>query len=230
MKSFVDFTSQNLWVQLSTCQAIYSGDLEEEQSVETVKEVTETFHSISWTQYYFYFYNFTNYVALLRSQKCSEITANDAAILERSSVIFLFYHFLKQSWPNNTVRRETTNNLASGSTSSAHDNSMLDSEFCVLVFLRNEKNVFICKQINQKSYQTASKRFRTFLLITLIANDLHEHFFCIRETGSSLLQHMMPLEWRWAWEKTDWLKNKTKLSSVDHHTNIDIPGEKIGKN
>lgn len=128
------------------------------------------------------------------------------------------------------MRRETTNNLASGSTSRAHDNSMLDSEFCVLVFLRNEKNVFICKQINQKSYQTASKRFRTFLLITLIANDLHEHFFCIRETGSSLVQHMMPLEWKWAWEKTDWLKNKTKLSSVDHHTNIDIPGEKIGKN
>lgn len=91
--SFVDFTSQNLWVQLSTCQAIYSRDLEEEQSVETVKEVTETFHSISWTQYYFYFYNFTNYVALLRSQKCSEITANDAAILERSSVIFLFLSF-----------------------------------------------------------------------------------------------------------------------------------------
>ena len=37
--------------------------------------------------HYFYFYNFTNSVVLLRSQKCFAITANATATLELSSVI-----------------------------------------------------------------------------------------------------------------------------------------------
>ena len=50
-------------------------------------------------------------------------------------------------------------------------------------FFFYQEECFISKLIIPKSYKTKSKRFRTFSLLTLIANDLHVHYFLyIRKT------------------------------------------------
>ena len=174
--SLMLLSTQNLWIQSSTCRAIDSRDLEEEKSEETAYAYV-LFYFMSLF-FFLHFYEhcdictFRIAVVLLGSQKCSAITT--------------------------TMWRDTINNLVS--ISNAHNHSSQIAGFALLNSFFSGEECFISKLIIPESYETTSKRFITYVFINdcLLTIYMYITFFTSGKLhpGYILVQHMMPLEWK----------------------------------